>query len=697
MRRLVLPAVATLLALSVSGPVGASGDYGCYPAWKLPSRDFDCADRAVLSPGNDSRVNLFYLLRDRQGLGSTGAKRPTDNWNDGFYGSAFFDWRQLRGTFYPAVATDEADGDYAGSRCVSLASGGQAFAAAMTANGKLSAWEREQLLMARGGLVRRCQATGAEATGWPANVKSAPGREFLGYLQAADAFYGEQWDAARQGFATLRSARDPWVAETAAYMLGRTELNAAQAAAFDEYGSFAGPAKVDTAALARASAGFQDYLKRYARGRYAASAGGLRRRTLWLAGDAAALSREYERLLAATPGGQKGAADLVEEIDNKLLIAARAPDGLDGPLLLATLDLMMMRSAEGSERPVITAAQIAAQESRFVGRADLFGFVTASHAYYVAGDMRRVLQLIPDAARQPRFSALEFSRQVLRGMALAGLRDRNEAGFWREMLGGVDPLYQRPIVELALAQNWERGGKLREVFAPGSPITDAGIREILLIQVADAALLRAQARAAQAPRHERDVALFTLLYKQLSRGDYAGFLGDYALLRSDAKAEGGLWNLRQQEDVPVGLFRAGTWSDGYACPALRTTVQALARNPRDVKARLCLGDFYRLNGFDDYGADGSAPKPDELGGTPTRFAGRPVPRAALYADIIADAAAPAGDKAYALYRAVNCYAPNGNNACGGADVPQSQRRAWFQRLKTDHAASPWAQKLRYYW
>ena len=318
MRRLVLPAVATLLALSVSGPVGASGDYGCYPAWKLPSRDFDCADRAVLSPGNDSRVNLFYLLRDRQGLGSTGAKRPTDSWNDGFYGSAFFDWRQLRGTFYPAVATDEAGGDYAGSRCVSLASGGQAFAAAMTANAKLSAWEREQLLMARGGLVRRCQATGAEATGWPANVKSAPGREFLGYLQAADAFYGEQWDAARQGFATLRSARDPWVAETAAYMLGRTELNAAQAAAFDEYGSFAGPAKVDTAALARASAGLQDYLKRYARGRYAASAGGLRRRTLWLAGDAAALSREYERLLAAIPGGQKGAADRVEaDVDQR--------------------------------------------------------------------------------------------------------------------------------------------------------------------------------------------------------------------------------------------------------------------------------------------------------------------------------------------------------------------------------------------
>ena len=53
--------------------------------------------------------------------------------------------------------------------------------------------------------------------------------------------------------------------------------------------------------------------------------------------------------------------------------------------------------------------------------------------------------------------------------------------------------------------------------------------------------------------------------------------------------------------------------------------------------------------------------------------------------------------AYALYRAVNCYAPSGNNQCGGADVPQEQRRAWFQQLKRDYAGSQWAQKLRYYW
>ena len=127
------------------------------------------------------------------------------------------------------------------------------------------------------------------------------------------------------------------------------------------------------------------------------------------------------------------------------------------------------------------------------------------------------------------------------------------------------------------------------------------------------------------------------------------------------------------------------------------TAATLARNPREVKARLCLGEFYRLNGFDDIGGREEAPKRDELGGTPTLFSGKPTPRGDIYADVIADPQAPAGEKAYALYRAINCYAPSGNNACGNADVAESQRRAWFQRLKRDYAASPWAKQLRYYW
>lgn len=708
MKRYLAPLVsAAALGLGLfaaAAPAGASGDYGCTPRWTLFNGGYGCNDSAVLAPGNDSRVNLYYLLRDRQGAGTSGLSYAAPSEDDDLsVGRNFLGWDGFSQAFYRSDAADDGDnGEHYGSRCISLASGGAAFNAAMQANRGVSAADRTALTSARGLLGQICGSANFTPT-WPA-AESGAGREYLAYLQAAGAFYAGQWDAARGGFAKLKASRDAWLAETAAYMLPRTELNAAQAATFDDYGWFDGPDKVDKPALERARAGFADYLKRYAKGRYADSARGLNRRLLWLGGDVAGLSREYERMLTATPVADRAALELVQEIDNKLLVT-KAREAADGPLLLATIDLMMMRRGsaeaggdgdESAEDPVITAAQIAAQEPRFAGRADLFGFVQANHAFYVARDMRRVLTLIPDQAKQASFSPLQFSRQVLRGQALAALKDRNEAGFWREMLGGTKALYQRPVIELALALNLERSGKLAEVFAPGSPIGERPIREILLANVAGPDLLRAQARRTDRPQHERDVALFALLQKQLLYGDYAGFANDLALIRSDASSEGGTWDLHEQQKIPLGLFRDGRWGDEYSCAPLARSAAALARNPRDAKALLCLGDFYRINGFDAV-RWANPPKADELGGTRPLFAGTARPRSALYDAVIADPAAGANEKAYALYRAVYCYAPSGSSDCGGAEVEKGRRQAWFQRLKRDYPKSEWAQKLRYYW
>ena len=128
------------------------------------------------------------------------------------------------------------------------------------------------------------------------------------------------------------------------------------------------------------------------------------------------------------------------------------------------------------------------------------------------------------------------------------------------------------------------------------------------------------------------------------------------------------------------------------------TVAALARNPQDIPGRLCLGDFFRLHGLDSlHGEYYPDPDKDELGGHTTGFSGKRNFRSEFYSSIIADPRAAPGDKAYALYRAVMCYAPSGMNDCGGADAPKSQRKAWFERLKRDYPQSQWAKKLRYYW
>ena len=131
--------------------------------------------------------------------------------------------------------------------------------------------------------------------------------------------------------------------------------------------------------------------------------------------------------------------------------------------------------------------------------------------------------------------------------------------------------------------------------------------------------------------------------------------------------------------------------------ALRSTATSLARNPGDPGALLCLGEFYRLNGFDYFMAEEGRPEEDELAGAADEFGGEIVARQSLYQRVIADPRTSASDRAYALYRAVWCYGPSGNNSCGGEDVPVSQRKAWFQRLKRKYPASPWARDLKYYW
>ena len=134
----------------------------------------------------------------------------------------------------------------------------------------------------------------------------------------------------------------------------------------------------------------------------------------------------------------------------------------------------------------------------------------------------------------------------------------------------------------------------------------------------------------------------------------------------------------------------------YVCETLHKIAAELAASPHQPHALLCLGEFARLNNFDNYSLD-APPAAADLGGALSLFPGKVFSRLDGYELIIADPKAPAGDRAYALYRAVNCYAPTGSNECGGHDVPKAERARWFHVLKTTYASSDWASALKYYW
>lgn len=720
-------AVAGLLLGMALWPraAGASGDGGCNASWKLEAPYLGCESLIVMGPGNDTRVNLLLLLNDRAGLSGLGLKPPgidaVDKYGGAYdLGHTFFDWDLLAATFYPSrIASDGSEAEASageeltGGRCQSVAEGGKEFLAALARNRLVSIADRARLADGRAGLMSLCRASRSGSGGGvpaalsdlalPRTFASLDAREFGTYLGGSAAFYAGDWRAARLQFAALRAAKDPWVRETALYMAARSELNAASTAPgfTDDYGYF-DIAKADKAAAQRADDGFANYLKAYPVGRYSVSAAGLVRRARWLAGDVAGQAAAYTAALSALDPRKPETAALIDEMDNKFLFNPGADKAAREPQLLAMFDLLRMRKDPDDDYkdygrhdlPLLTAEELDGQRAAFAGHADLFDFLRANLAFYVRRDYRTVLQLLPDDAKKPAYSPLAFSRQVLRGMALAKLHDRNEAGFWHELIGATKALYQRPTAELGLALDWERSGQLDKVFAAGSPVQDPRIRSILLQYSAGPDLLRAVAGSAGKSQLEQDTALFALLFNELNRGTYPAAARDLALVRADAPTDGWL-GLGLQGPVPLGLFTRGTFADGYPCPALRQTIAQLARDPHDVKGRLCLGDFYRLNGFDNFTLDG--PDEKDVLGSYAAYPGTAIPRNRFYADVLADPAASHQDRAYALYRAVACYAPAGGNSCGGEDVPLAQRRAWFQRLKSEFGDTRWAKEAQYYW
>src|SRR5688500_17557300 len=108
MKKLVALSAAALGLFAAVDPAGASGDYTCEPAWKLPGRS-GCAETAMLSPATDTRVNLLFLTRDRQGLGTAGLTLPKQEYEDYAYGRTFFNWYMMKLALF-GDAANVADG-----------------------------------------------------------------------------------------------------------------------------------------------------------------------------------------------------------------------------------------------------------------------------------------------------------------------------------------------------------------------------------------------------------------------------------------------------------------------------------------------------------------------------------------------------------------------------------------------------------
>jgi len=669
------------------------------PSWTLDYREYAGEDGLpFLSPGNDSRINLQFLMLDAASR-SIAAPQSALRLNRQLEASGLFALSDLDTACGrappPSGAPPAADGE--GSRCLSLEAGKRAFIEAARAESALTEGERAALIEARTRLTSSCDAKSAlgaaleDPLAKTANP-TAVARDFAAYLIGAKAFYDGGFDEALGRFASLAKSENGWLRETARYMTARALLNKAQVGAFVDFDGTAEPKVSDKAALADAELAFKAYLSAYPAGRYADSARGLLRRVYWLARDKARLGAEYASLLLRVGAARSASAipDLADEIDLKFF--SEKGESRD-PNLLAVKDLMRMRRS-GKEKPDFPARDLEAQAGDFAGREALYDFLNAARVYYVDGDAAQTLRLLGEPAPGPLSPPyLGFSHEALRGQALMAEGHYEKAAeHWRRLLPLTADSWQKEAVELGLALSWERLGTVNKVFLPETRIGSPRLRAILLRYIAGPILLRMAVENSDSSPKERRLARFVLLFKEATRGQYANFLQDFTAegLRKD-EAEAG---------SPTDAYKSTTllWpgsSAPYACPALHEVVKELSANPNSSHGLLCLGEFMRVADFD--GFESVHPPPEQLGGGKPIFPGEAFSRGEIYKKLLAEASTPERDKAYALFRLVNCYAPAGNNTCGGKDVELSQRKAWHDELKSRYGATPWARSLKFYW
>jgi hypothetical protein len=383
---------------------------------------------------------------------------------------------------------------------------------------------------------------------------------------------------------------------------------------------------------------------------------------------------------------------LWNEIDLKLLADKTIPAS---PVFLLVQDLKRMRihpEWEESWQP-LTAEELAAQQAAFAqaDQAARWDYLQLAHRYYVTKDYAAVVKAVPATAAGQTLDLLTFSRQMLRGMALMAQQQWPQAeAQWQQLLAAKPDALQQQVLQLALAMTLERADKLATLFAADSPVQSLALRDPLLRFSAAAPLLRTLVADGSVAAEQRNTALYSLLVKDLSHGHYAEFLQDKTLL---AQAQ-------TPKPFDLTIFSQGaSQEEGYSCPALTETVAQLAHSPGGkpaAKALNCLAEFFYRQGWDSSPL-GSKPGATLLAGAPDRFAGEEHGRLALYQQVIADPKAPAEERSYALFRAINCFASSGYNHCGSEEIPKTERKRWFNSLKQSYAGSVWAKQLKYYW
>lgn len=685
------------LAIYYSPITYAGVEQFCEPNLAINDKNLNgCSNLPVLYPANDSQTNMTLLLSD---LGLATIKPMTADanlWN-AVYGMVPFDAASLSSLTQNKMPNQrkllERNETVFDERCTSFDSGNQAFNTQVQNNKVIPNLEKQILISER----KKMNQCGDKIELIAINPNwSITTRQYASYLNASILFYNSNYSAATKIYTVLTTVEDTWLKETSQYMLIRTSLNSAYATGVDKYGDVYLD-NINQNLLKQFLDNINAYLKAYPNGQYVASARGFMRRGFWLSKRQDLLVNEivWQLKNPTSKFYNLEMSELPAEIDRRIFdSSAFNLSNLKDPFFLTVYDLMHMRESSSENYRPISWAQLNVQKDFFKTQPELFQYLQAAHLFFVQNKAQEAQNYLAKANAK-NSSYLQLSQTFLRGQILEKIgQPHNAEEYWRQQLAQAKDSYQRGLFETALSNHLAIKQDYSAFIGKKAQITQPNLQRNFITQIADTNSLQKLIQSEQSNINQKQAAIYTLLSKSLVHQQFELFKQSYAFMPKNAMQYKGYNSdneqLKNKPDFSNFIWNGANITPQLKCSNLETLVNQLAQTPKDPLLNVCLGEYFRSE--QGYSLQQLSYNEKQT----SNFSGKIFARGQIYQDLI-KSSSKSDLQAYALYRAIQCYAPSGINDCGGNEVNKSFRKQWFDQIKTDYPNTSWAKSLKYYW
>jgi len=486
--------------------------------------------------------------------------------------------------------------------------------------------------------------------------------EYAKYLKALSAFYTGDYRKAIDYFQGLGSAASPWIRETALYLIGRSHLILAQ----EKWSGWDKLDAIDKESLNRAEAAYRKYLSVYPGGHYAESARNIPRRIMFLRQDTGPLNTELERLFESALEG-RNEDKLLQATNESLNFYSAVKISFGSPLLTA------YQLLQGTVPGPDDLAYFRTNAARYKKYPGLQAFLIAETLF-----LQKKYQEVIDLPVLPKNGAPEAvgtAFRILRAEAFEQLGHYTEARtIWMQAAAPADPADYPHFIQMALAHNYLKDGKIDLIALDGSGVTEDKLLREIFETLAPDSLLESLLLSPKTLEQARPLAQTALLNRYVLQRRYPD------LLRM----------LKQVKDP--GIYNH-----------IETAARTLIKNEKDPKVLLNAGYFIYYNGIHPPSCwkSGFAAK------YRSRYKLDPDP-ASLKPPIeyFTTALAQFSEKdrseveAKLLHYAIMSFKPSNkamDSTWGGRREEGKQGKEWYDRLHRKYPDSEWAEKTKYYY